>query len=154
MAWTKLLRIRANDSDNVPISSLEPAANSGASSSPRLTRSANAESLVTGWITSFHNIRFNTTPIRTNTPVSEPITTPKASSARFKGTAIGTETICLDWYPEGLGLPYFASLRLACEGRRWRQRRRQVTGLLAEVRVLKNKLAPIGPAVELEIPLT
>jgi recombination protein RecA len=65
-----------------------------------------------------------------------------------------TETICLDWYPEGLGLPYFASLRLACEGRRWRQRRRQVTGLLAEVRVLKNKLAPIGPAVELEIPLT
>jgi recombination protein RecA len=64
-----------------------------------------------------------------------------------------TETICLDWYPQGLGLPYFASVRLSCEQQEWLYQRRQIVGLAAEVTVLKNKLAPLGQPVRIEIPV-
>jgi recombination protein RecA len=64
-----------------------------------------------------------------------------------------TETICLDWYPQGLGLPYFASVRLSCEQQQWLYRRREIVGLAAEVKVLKNKLASLGQPVRIEIPV-
>lgn len=64
-----------------------------------------------------------------------------------------TETIYLDWYPEGIGLPYFASVRLSCEQQQWLYQRHQVVGVLAEVRVLKNKFGSTGAIVPLEIPL-
>src|SRR6185295_20008828 len=60
----------------------------------RLTRSDSAESLLTGWITSFHNIRFSVRPISRNTALNRPTTTHNAWSARLSGTDIGTDTTC------------------------------------------------------------
>jgi len=47
-------------------------------------------------------------------------------------------------YPDGLSLPYCATLRLLIERERWLRRRGDVWGYSAQVTVIKNKLAAPG----------
>jgi len=62
-----------------------------------------------------------------------------------------TETASPGLYPSGLALPYFASVRLECERQNWLRHRGRITGFIARVRVLKNKLGPSGQEVLLKI---
>ena len=62
-----------------------------------------------------------------------------------------TETILLDYYPVDLALPYFASVRLAFEWQNWLYRRRRVSGFVAKVTVLKNKLGPSGQSLPIRV---
>jgi len=63
-----------------------------------------------------------------------------------------TEIASPGFYPQGLPLGFFASVRLMFERQSWLQRGRQVVGYVSQVTVLKNKLGPAGQAVALSIP--
>lgn len=57
------------------------------------------------------------------------------------------------FYPQGLPLAFFASVRLMFERQSWLQRGRQVVGYVSQVTVLKNKLGPAGQVAALSIPV-
>jgi recombination protein RecA len=64
-----------------------------------------------------------------------------------------TETTSPGLYPDGLPLPYFASIRLLFARLEWLRRGKKVTGFASEVTILKNKLGPAGKGVRLTFPL-
>lgn len=64
-----------------------------------------------------------------------------------------SEVICIDWYPEGVPLPYFCSVRLAFHRQEWVKRRHRVTGFTTRITVLKNKLGPSRGSVDVRVPL-
>ncbi len=55
-----------------------------------------------------------------------------------------TEVTAPQAYPNGLSLPYFASLRLLFQRREWLRRRQRVIGFVSEVSILKNRFGPSG----------
>ena len=65
-----------------------------------------------------------------------------------------TETPSLNLYPSDSPLPYFASVRLFLEWQSWLYRRHWVTGFSSQVTVLKNKAAPPGHSVPINITIT
>ena len=64
-----------------------------------------------------------------------------------------TETVLPGVYPQGLSLPYFASLRLAFEREDWVRHRRRVVGVASRVTVVKSRSASIGRSVRIEVSL-
>lgn len=62
-----------------------------------------------------------------------------------------TETVSIDWYPAGLALPFFTSVRLSFEQQEWLRHRRRVSGFVSRVTVLKNKLGSSGQTVLIKI---
>jgi recombination protein RecA len=64
-----------------------------------------------------------------------------------------SETTSPGLYPEGLPLPFFASVRLHLLRQEWLRRGKKVIGFASTVTVLKNKLGPAGRTVRLTFPL-
>lgn len=56
-----------------------------------------------------------------------------------------------DNYPNGFALPHFASVRLHLKKEKWLQKRNDVRGYQAQVKVLKNKLGPAGRSAKISI---
>jgi len=64
-----------------------------------------------------------------------------------------SKVVPLDAYPQGLALPFFASLRLSFERQDWLYDRGQITGFCSRVTILKNKLGTSGQSIPIEIQL-
>jgi len=62
-----------------------------------------------------------------------------------------TQVTPLSAYPEGLPLPYFASIRLGFEWRGWLGEERRVLGFRSRVSVLKNKLGSAERSVTIDM---
>ncbi len=62
-----------------------------------------------------------------------------------------TQVTPVSAYPQGLSLPYFASVRLAFEWQEWLTEEHHVLGFRSKISVLKNKLGPMGQSTLLDI---